>query len=285
MIKKIGAIVERVREIPNTLMQFNKYMSKNYRALAKEASDFERITANHPDEKLAGLGKAFEQMLAHPLARKFRRNRISLYLQKSEKVQMPEIISAAGQLTTSPGALGIKAIIVPETLVNLLSLEELKASLGHEIGHHLRLDCHPRRGVFAIPQFRITQDSEQLADQIGVILSENPEAAKTMLEKIASYQREGVERLKNAAFSKIPDSRAGNIAKKLINKVTHYTNDTTSRAYPSLNQRKKAIGEMAERMATPEGRSFIEREVERKLEEQHRKLFPHLYQRDIGNTR
>ena len=51
--------------------------------------------------------------------------------------------------------------------------------------------------------------------------------------------------------------------------------NTSNRLYPSLNERMSRIDEVASHLETPEGTSFVETELARKLKAEHDKLFGH----------
>jgi hypothetical protein len=104
-------------------------------------------------------------------------------------------------------------------------------------------------------------DGELLAEKIAVILSGDPEACKSKYSTIIAVLKR--------------DSLDGIIEGMIKGTDIH----------PSVDTYCKIIDHTAERMKTPEARRLVEDEIATELKAEHQKLFPHHFNRPLGNTR
>ncbi|MCE2926906.1 MAG: M48 family metalloprotease [Rickettsiales bacterium] len=276
-------LVKALKGAPDFLREFPKGFIQGQGAIVEALerdSGHIRIRSDHPDLKIAEVGKAIDEILGHPLARRFQRNRLHVFIAPNSQVTEEMAKHKFGTLMKigemafhSPKVNGIKTIIVPAEHFNLLSAAELKAIIGHEIGHQLRGDAHIRRGFELLN--RRTQESERFADAAGIVLSGEPEALKTGLEKIVASQKAVIEKLPEDSFW----------MRWIKRKALKFTPDSATRVYPSINERMAEADRLGAMISTPEGRSHIEAELARRLEAERRKLFPHHYDRPSGATR
>ncbi len=259
IIKKAGStagkLASALRRIPERLRDMNspkkvaEQMEAVYARYQQEARSgiIERITSHHPDPKLAQMAADFESMLDHPLARKYLKHKPELFVSKSN--------------FPNPSIVGEKIIDVPRTLVEHLTPKELKAIVGHELGHLVRGDTHPRAITLTSRKARKSnQQMERMADKLGVVLSESPEALKSSLEKIAHLTREYAKE----RFSTVPKPVSA-----LLNKLVDRNFKQGNRSYPSLRSRKHTIDTLAEGLQDPHRRSWAERCLNDSLADLH----------------
>lgn len=269
------SLVRLLKSMPDMAKQYPKRILKMEEPIVRRLendSAYIKIRADHPDPKIAALGSAIDNMLAHPLVRRFQRNKLHVFIAPDSSV--PESIKGhwLGSLARlqevaahSPGVVSLKTILIPAEHFNSASVAELKTMTGHEIGHQLRCDAHIRRGLER--SNRRDQRSERFADAAGVFLSGEPEAFKDGLQKILDSQKKRMAALPDENFFV-------RRAKRAFAKFTH---DTQSREYPSLKDRFEMTDTIASMMKTPEGYSQVERLLSDTLEAERRRLFPHHY--------
>lgn len=255
----LGFIPQVVRSYASPMKAALNQINVNrfYRMMAKDGGGVvEFITTTHSDQKIAAVARDFEAMLEHPLCKKYLRRTPALYLDKGDKM--------LGSVA-SPSVMTTKTILLPQTSLENLSLPEIKAVLAHELGHVLRQDLHPRRGLGLL--YRGSRYAEDMADEIAVILSGDVKAAQSALEKLMYNIKTSTN---DTGFSLV-----GKLRKWLVGRAEK--NGTA--IYSSLSERKMNMQSVGEQLETPQGRSFVEAEMARRLEIEHRKLFPHLYDR------
>ena len=237
------------------------------------------ITSNHPDPKLAELGEAFEKMLEHPLCKQFRRNRIHLY------VTEPGIIST---LTENAAVVGLKSITIAPHLLEIGTQSELKAIIAHELGHLLLLEyTHPRRNLSLweiINKDHYNHRKEHICDEIALVLSGEPASSLSSffdkLRKLAMhYQNAAREGLPGVFEEFAPHSEEVEQFLKGYAQAKLGDENTQSETHPSNSKRNIHNEEIYKKLQTPEGRAQVEAELTRKLEAEHRKIFPHHYNR------
>lgn len=233
----------------------------------------EEITTTQENPKLAALAEAFEKMQEQPLAKRFQRNKIHLYLDK--KQQRPEETFKERLVRESAGDLAarMKLIHLSENYIQILNSEELEMVIAHEMGHVLRGDPHPRKGHLASADRRA---AEFMADEIAILLCGKAEVLKSAIIKLFEHERGVIDKF-------TPESPAQERFKQRLQKTLDPSKD--NKAHPNLNDRIQHIEEFAKRISTPEGRVAAEDEVVKKLEAEHRNLFKHQYDRDIPPTR
>ncbi|MDX2113926.1 MAG: M48 family metalloprotease [Alphaproteobacteria bacterium] len=276
LVKALKGAPDFIREFPKG---FVKGQGAIFNILERDSAHI-RIRADHPDPKIAEVGKAIDEMLGHPLARRFQRNKLHVFIAPNSQVTEEMAKNKFGAWMKmnevafhSPKINGIKTIIVPAEHFNSLSPAELKAVIGHEIGHQLRGDAHIRRGFELFN--RRTQGSERFADAAGILLSGEPQALKTGLEKIVASQKAEIEKLPEDSFW----------MRLIKRKALKFNPDIETKAYPSLSERMAEADRLSQIISSPEGRSHVEQLLAKRLEEQHRKLFPHHYDWPSGVTR
>lgn len=218
-------------------------LTLQFKQAAKDEQLIEPITSSNKNEKISTLGRAYETMLEHPLCKRFLRKKPRLYLVKEafDNNRNPPVLMAISD----------KNILIPEAVFNALSSSELKAVVGHELGHPMRLDRHFRRHESSV-------EAEYLADQIGVVLAGEPQAFLTGSLKILDFLRQFFGEIKWAEIAK---------------------------GIPNIEKRKEIIDQTVQRLSTPEGRIALEEEIAQSLGAEHRKLFPHHYFRSGGVMR
>lgn len=252
--------------IPKEMTAFNRRGRETVRNLLKEGKLTE-ITSAHPEEALAAIGRRFEEAMEHRVVKKFRRNRLRLLLDH-EGVVLGDGIA--------PVIAADKNIVIPKAMAINQPPEQIADFVNHEIGHHLAADLTGRR--FRLPLPRVTKKAEKLADQVAVALSPTKGAElKNALDHLLAHEPSEQQLLE---MSRLPWHR------KLTIKFNEFANGRTNIfQYPTTPERIALIDETAAKLATPEGRSHVEAELERRLKTEHRKFFPHLYKREIPNTR
>ncbi|MDE3060155.1 MAG: hypothetical protein KGJ06_04020 [Pseudomonadota bacterium] len=203
------------------------------------------VAPQHPDEKIAAIGKAYEELLEHPLVKRFLRKKPKLYLWKEGFYASD---CPAGMLASD------KVITLSHACIDMPP-RELKALLAHEIGHALVLHGHLRR----IEKQALTAKEQELsAEKLAVVLSGDPEACKNRYMKLVAHNDLTLDQ---------PMSGRGD------------------QAYPSPDTFYEFIDEIAKRMETPEGKRSVEKEIENQLLGEYQALFPHHFNRAMGNIR
>lgn len=212
-----------------------------------------------------------ETMLQDSLVRRFKRNHLNLW----EKRQF----NAVGDQSNNLDMIAIedaKNIFIPSAAFDILSREELKAIVAHEIGHHLRLDGHPKAKK---PWIKST--AEDFSDAFAVYITQDPESLKSALNKVNAYYKEHIARLQ-------PYSIQTNQTKsKIAQRVNEWTRKTFEPyfGYKNLEDRQAYIDECARKITTEEGRESLAKELETTLEQRHRKTFPKQFSRELENSR
>lgn len=236
------AIVEiRKLKLPSLLERLKAWRDDFRRV--KASADFIEITASHPDPKIAEVGKSIETMLEEPLVKKFRRNKIHFFI--DNKREFTNTVSTQGKLV----------IIAPQHFQELTA-DEIAKKVRHEMGHILRGDGHPRNLVG-----RTTRDSEIFADEIEVFLGRDPEVSKRSLDKQVEIERKNIDNLPD-------DPTKGKKQQAFRDYVTN-----GNEIYPSVAERKRRMDEMGSRISTPEKRSHVQAEIERRLAKEHDRVF------------
>lgn len=235
------------------------------------------VTSSHENPKIAALGQAIEEMLREPLVQRFKRNKLHFVITPAlsdlKKHPYPwEILSHINAISEhGVESFKLKIIKIPRDFFEELSLSELKNIVGHEIGHHLLADNHARRGVVDIFR-RKPHDIEKFSDQVGAFLSGESDGLKTGLRKSANLTLRKIDNL--------PDDNW--LARYIKRKAAELDVNKVRRSHPGFIERDNNIDDMAKRL-TQNGRSHVEAELARKLETEHRKLFPHHFDRPIDN--
>jgi hypothetical protein len=212
------------------------------RESAKAGHGVEKLTANHSDPILAAIGKAFDEMLERPLSKKFLKKRPNLYVTE----------------TMMPGAVTPEVIQIPESLVKIATVTEVKAVVAHELGHLIRGDLTPAVIAEGVTERFPNQQKERMADELAVVLSGEPQALKTALKKAQDNLTQAIP-------------RGDNISARLMRWVDNRNRTIGTRKYPSLVSRWKAIDRVT-REIKDKGQSFVENELARRIEqlERHR---------------
>lgn len=281
IFKNIGTRFRRAPAAPPTDLQLAKeYIKEDKKwvdSLEKDKTVI-KVTANHSNPKVAALGKAIDEMLQEPLAKRFLRYKIRVFIRPStmpgvnlfDRLFLPKKILAGMQLehfdNVPTAAVRIKTIQINGTEFKELSVAELKAFVGHEIGHLLALHGHFRRKEYSTS---CNKNVEDLADEIGVFLSREPEGLKTGIDKACAILGENLENIIYIDTIIPPMERQ-----------TRRNNDQRK-----LNERNKKIDEISNKISTSEGRSAFEAELTSDLQAEHRKLFLHQHNREIPHTR
>ena len=253
-----------------------KTLTRAYQAEVKKgfSLDLQEITPNRHDPKLAATGQAFQDMMNHQLCKKYcRSKKIGLYLNTV----------LDGRLENNPQktplTFGTKVIEIPDEILQFLSIKELKAVVGHEIGHVLRQDLHPKRGI--LHGLHRGKRSETMSDEIAVVLSEEPEALISAIEKINAFQAQQLEAARK--WRRLSNPQGEVIEKWITEKLKWIANFLSP--YPDFEERKKAILETAERMKDPQEKKKLLEEIDEALSAEHKKLFPAQFKRKMDNTR
>jgi Zn-dependent protease with chaperone function len=223
-----------------------------YSALAVEGALVQRITSAHPERKLAKVAEHFDEMLKHPLAKKYLKVKPELFVSEAE-AGLGNVYDAC---VKSP-----RIVDVSRGLVEHLDEKELKAALGHELGHLIAGHMHPQNAtIFALAGGMTNQRRERIADQIGTLLSGEGSALAGALRKIVALNVPAMEQ----ASARPP---------RLLRALFSRTNaDGAGRAYPSLRQRVNAINKVAKQLETPEDEKWAERVMASRLDALHDKL-------------
>lgn len=232
-----------------------------------EENKLTRLTAAHADEKLAGIAKIFEESLAHPLARKFRRHPLELVYDATGRFSEHSV--------TLPVLLGDKYVLLPKPFVESHSARQIGDWVNHEFFHHLRQDPSPRRMGNFLNRVRLFfgKASEFEADKFATLLSKDSGAGlKASLAKAAEAEDPLLKQVNE-----------GNWLQRTIKKLRLFRQHPDIFRYPAVSERMEEIERTASQLSTPQGRSYVEAELARRLETERRKLFPH--HPDQGNSR
>ena len=303
--------VKKADDLMKRQIRYENPVLKRFRADAEMIE----VSSKHPDPKVAELGSAFEAMMQKPLVQKFRRHKLKLFLAPTPKnpiqefiethtgasiAEYPPVYRAAYEMSAlclrdgGSGALGLRTILLPWEKFKNSSLSRLMVEVGHEVGHHLRGDTHPRQGLAsAISHARPDRASEEMADKIGGFLSETPleiplglrESHEKLTRAIESFEIPPVDKEAGFFERRRQKNLRANMEKMKKETPKRMSESYATRDYPSLREREAAARELEARMATPEGKSHVEQELVRELEAEHRRLFPHHYARPGGVTR
>ena len=254
---------------PIAIAKGQGFLEKTYRTMARDGQCAELITSSHPDPKIAAVGKAFEEILQKPLVKKFLTRKPKLYLDKTET-----FLPKGAQGISTPVVRTNRLVVIPKSAMDLLDPEELEGVIGHEIGHLIAGDKHPRRGLNLL--FPAGRGMEKMADEVGAVLSGNPETLKTALQKM--HKR--AEAITGNAVA-----TTNSWQNRLQNWVARRHRTNGSDLYESLDGRMARIDRVIDQVATPEVRQHVEAELARRLDTKHRSLFSHLYARPKGVSR
>jgi Zn-dependent protease with chaperone function len=210
-----------------------------------------RPSPSDSDSKLAQIAKDFEEMLAHPLARKYLKQRPELVIVEDDHIKWDQRMNA---LVKCPNV-----VQVSRGLVENMEPSELKFHIGHELGHLIRGDQHPRNTVLMTSiAAKLNQRSERMADQLGVVLSGvGADCAQSAMKKVVALYSNVVEE----GLSELPGTIKSYIVGSLIK---------GSRTYPSLQGRLNLVARTAaESEKDPE---WVNRVLQGRLDALHEKL-------------
>jgi len=210
----------------------------------------ELITVNHPNPKLAQMARDLEEMLEHPLAKRFGRVKPKLVVHDG----LPLSDGGDEAVKLSPALVG-KYIAFGKNHVEALESAEIKGIMGHELAHRLAQDANPR---FRGSPMNYFTETEYAADRLGIILSGEPQAMITGTQKIMDKQTEGMPEW----------------VKKLQNNL-HDVANMFGKLHPLPKPRAIAADILVDRMQDPAERSFVEQEIEKRLQARHDELFGH----------
>lgn len=268
MLLRIARIVGRVaRRLPEALYNFPKVIHNMgspkveaaaqhrlyeiYTTLAAKG-EVQRLTSAHPELKLAKVAEHFDEMLKHPLAKKYLKVKPELFVSEA-KAGMGYVYNAS---VKSP-----RIVDVSRGLVEHLDEKELKAMLGHELGHLIAGHMHPQNATdFAWLGGMNNQRRERIADEIGTLLSRDGGSLAGALRTTAALNAPAMEQ----ALARLP--------RPLRALFSSTKADGANRAYPSLRQRVNAIHKVAKQLETPEGEKWAERVMAGRLDDLHDKL-------------
>jgi Zn-dependent protease with chaperone function len=261
MLSRIARLLTRAaRNLPEALRRMGSpkaaaagqhALYEIYSTLAAEGKLVERITRSHPERKLAKVAEEFEEMLKHPLARKYLRTKPELFIS-----EMGTFLGGANASVKSE-----RIVDVSRSLAEHLDERELKAVLGHELGHLIAGHMHPQEATFfAWARATMNQRRERMADQLGAMISGEGRALPGALKKVGALNEKSMQEV------------SANLPKPLRGWLTKKRPDTPSRAYPSLRQRAGIVNKVVDQMATPEGKGWAERVMASRIDALHDKL-------------
>ncbi|MDX2112386.1 MAG: hypothetical protein SFW63_01440 [Alphaproteobacteria bacterium] len=218
-----------------------------------------KVTADHADPAIAALGKVFDNLVKHPLVADFMRHEPELY------VVHPYFRTKNIERVIGPILLGRKVLIDRKTF-EYLSLEQLESVIAHELGHHIRLDTHPRNSYRRIVRFS-TPEMEKDADRIAGLLTGNPLRQDEALKGLAEAH---------------PEVRDGNAHLEKLANATSYRERFRLRrqngaqaTYLKPDDRTEFLQELGRQMKDLNQRTHLEQELRRRLEAEHGRVFDH----------
>lgn len=235
------------------------------------------ITPDNPDPKLAELGMAFEKMLEHPLCKKYLRYRLHLY------THPPQL--EAGGFFEGGSARNMRSIFLPTNTENIYTQSELTIVMAHELGHLLYLGyTHPRRNlnVWEIINKEARQHRlEHFCDTVALVLSKEPASSlESFFRKsrhlTASYQK-ALQKYLSGPHEEMDENSRQEL--ETFAKTELIGERTITETHPSDKQRNALNEKTYKQIQNPHGLAAVEAEMERIIEAEHRKIFPHHYSR------
>lgn len=229
------------------------------RLSAHEGQGVIHVTSSHANEEVAALGQAFENMHKSHLISRFMRHKPKLYLVDYTRELPNGYVRGAAILGRN--------IVIDTHSFSQLTAKQRELVIAHEVAHHLRLDAHARRTPWQKLMQGLTPEMELNAEQtaIAIVGGNAREAARNLnnATKALKIIHPEMARFDKALHTGTKAERAALLKKQPL--AVSYTSPKELEAY---------IHEQGERMATPEGRSFVEQEITRRLEGRHNETFP-----------
>jgi hypothetical protein len=260
-----------------------------------------RATATHENPAIAALAKAFDDMQQQPLVRKFRRKKMELFIIPDDfELNVEKHLNLSGFSIKGTGLERIliptagawcdgRSVLVPQSYLEKCSHDQNVGIIAHEIFHHLRGDTHLRRMSNLLR--RETRHAEELADMGSGFLSGKPRelaaAVRTLNDEQLVELQETTERL---AKERAEEPPAKGLRNRVLNWLTNRHVKSNIEAmerkilmgtadYPPDYLRTQAAETLAAHLETESGRNFVQAELERRLHAEHKKLWPHLYEK------
>lgn len=197
-----------------------------------------------PDDlqaKAQQLHEIFDVLMEQPLVRKYRRENLQLKIDQNSR---KDILA---------GIFLDKYVVVSPALLRELSLDELRHTLTHEIGHHAFLDGHPKN-ILNREEPNYKRNAEFFADSFATLVTQDAKNGISGLRKIVDIAERGAQ------------------------KSGIDLND------PTLEERVAAMEAIGEDISQGRLEEKV-RELDKMLSDKHHKVFPTYFERSIPNKR
>jgi len=207
-------------------------------------------TSTHEIPVMATLGKVFEELTDHPLLGKFMRHKPQLFV-----VHPDMVVPGLGQIKGAQ--IFGKKVFIDALTVDNMPIEQTAALLAHELAHHARLDTHARN-AYRFRFRRAMPFMEANADKIAVAVTGDAETLDLAIKRLKEIHPVMAESDKIMHSGSVLNR--GRLA-------------AANGAYLPPEERSKYILAVGESINTPEKRSHVQAEIERRLAKEHDRVF------------
>jgi len=228
------------------------------------------IKDNDRNPKLAEIKSAFDALLEHPLVKKFKRNKMRLYVyhDNSDAITVNAFLKKLDRSTIR--IWNGKYVAIASELLDILTADEIKSGLAHELGHQLRSDHHARN--IDSRKDSNPQDKEKCADKISVLISRDPETLISVFDKLKKYGQQKIDDFLSSHSTGDPGKDAQ--FKESFERALSVYCRKYHLEHPEKQIRNKLIREAGERLINPESERELLAEIESELLGRHTKIFP-----------